>query len=70
MRLHRTTGEQPQTRFHAEAKHRLQPLAPRPYRSLLLLPSEPTAPVVHRAAHVGVERRPLQTYAQLTGDAA
>ena len=69
VRVHRTTGEQPWERFRHGEQHRLQALAPRPYRSLILLPSEPAPAAVHRAARVEVERRPLQVYAQLAGGA-
>ncbi len=70
VRVHRTTGEQPWARFQAQEQHRLLPLAERPYRSLILLPSEPAAPAVQRAGRVEVEKRPLQTYARLAGGAA
>jgi hypothetical protein len=68
--VHRTTGEQPWARFRAQEQHQLLPLAERPYRSLILLPSEPAPPVVQRAGRVEVEKRPLQTYARLAGGAA
>jgi transposase len=70
VRVHRTTGEQPWARFQAQEQHHLLPLAERPYRSLILLPSEPAAPVVQRTGRVEVEKRPLQTYARLAGGAA
>jgi transposase len=70
VRVHRTTREQPWARFQAQEQHQLLPLAERPYRSLILLPSEPAVPVVQRAGRVEVEKRPLQTYARLAGGAA
>ena len=39
VRIHGTTRERPLERFLAAEQHRLQPLASRPYRSLILLPT-------------------------------
>jgi hypothetical protein len=68
VRIHATTKAPPSARFEQTERPVLQPLAARPYRSLLLLPEESSeraaAPVVPR---VPVERRPLTAYAQLAG---
>ena len=67
-RVHGTTKEVPAVRFARDEQARLQPLAARPYRSLVL-PAEPpgaarpsTRPLV---PVVAVERRPLATYARV-----
>jgi transposase len=70
VRRHATTLEVPVERFSRDERAALQPLAARPYRSLVLLPlvaAPPPAPVAVPA--VAVERRPLRVYAQLTGGA-
>lgn len=67
VRTHGTTKEKPIERFLRDERHVLQPLAPRPYRSLILLPSEPSRPAVRPVPRVEVERRPLKTYAAIAG---
>jgi transposase len=67
VRIHRTTGLKPSSRFQHEEQPLLLPLAPRPYRSLVLLPP---APEVRRVMPtVQVERRPLRTYARIAAGA-
>ena len=65
VRLHRTIREQPRDRFERDERHVLQPLAARPYRSLILLPRETPAPAVRGTPRVEVERRPLAAYARI-----
>jgi transposase len=67
VRKHGTTKEQPLKRFLRDERHLLQPLAERPYRSLILLPSKPARAVSRRLPKVEVERRPLKTYAAIAG---
>lgn len=67
VRKHGTTKEQPLKRFLRDERHLLQPLAERPYRSLILLPRQPARPVSRRLPKVEVERRPLKTYAAIAG---
>jgi transposase len=72
-RVHGTTRERPIERFMAGERHLLQPLAARPYRSLVL--PEPKEVVRRSAApiplpRVPVERRPLAAYARIAGGAA
>jgi transposase len=66
VRKHRTTDEQPAERFARDERALLQPLAARPYRSLVLLPDAAPVPA-HQAAvpRIPVERRPLTAYAAL-----
>lgn len=70
VRLHATTGERPRDRFEREERFLLQPLAERPYPSLVLDRST-AAPVAASRRRsrpmVAVERRPLAAYARLTG---
>lgn len=69
VRVHGTTREQPLVRFQRDEQATLQPLAARPYRSLVL---EPTPPVRHTTAvatPVTVERRRLTAYADLIAEA-
>lgn len=67
VRIHRTTGLKPSSRFQNEERPLLLSLAPRPYRSLVLLPA---APEVRRTVPtVQVERRPLGTYARIAAGA-
>jgi transposase len=70
VRKHGTTKEQPLQRFLRDERHLLQPLAERPYRSLILLPDKPARPVSRRLPKVEVERRPLKTYAAIAGGGA
>jgi transposase len=71
VRVHGTTGERPQERFDRDERHLLQPLAPRPYTSLVLadtparMRSSPTPRPL-----VAVEKRPLAAYARLAGGRA
>jgi transposase len=72
-RLHQTTKARPIDRFEAEERALLQPLAPRPYHSLVLagafrasVPASSTT----AALPVTVEQRPLAAYAQLVGGGA
>jgi hypothetical protein len=64
-RVHGTTKVVPHVRFTEVERTALQPLAARPYRSLLLAPDAP--PPVERpvVAPVAVERRALTAYAEL-----
>lgn len=67
VRVHRTTGVKPASRFQQEEHNCLLTLADRPYRSLVLLPA---APEIARAVpKVQVERRPLGTYARIAAGA-
>lgn len=66
VRVHGTTQERPWARFEGSERALLQPLAPRPYRSLVLVPVEPQKPVrVQGVPSVLVERRPLTTYSHI-----
>ncbi len=69
LRIHGTTREVPLTRFQRDEQAVLQPLAPHPYRSLVLTPPPDTAPPRPSRAlprgPVTVERRALRTYAAL-----
>lgn len=68
VRIHGTTKEQPLVRFQRDERQLLSPLAPRPYRSLVLLPEHHQAAAETRGvAQVTVERRPLVAYAELAG---
>jgi transposase len=71
VRVHGTTGEPPQLRFDRDERGQLQPLAPRPYTSLVL--GEASAPQTSRRAPrpiIAVEKRSLVVYAQLAGGLA
>jgi transposase len=68
VRVHATTQEQPIARYERDERAVLQPLAARPYRSLVLLPDAPrTADVICSVPRIAVEQRPLTAYAQLAG---
>src|SRR5262245_8064797 len=69
VRVHATTRERPRDRFDREERFLLQPLAPRPYTSLVL-DRAPAAARRSPRAVVTVEKRPLAAYAQLTGGVA
>jgi transposase len=70
VRVHGTTHEAPVVRFERDERTTLNPLAPRPYPSVLLQPERSTStPLVRRVPHVPVERRPLVAYAELAGGA-
>lgn len=66
-RIHQTTRAQPQVRFEREEQPLLQPLAARPYQSLVLTTDfrRRSTPLI--APPVLVEQRPLAAYAALTG---
>lgn len=67
-RVHGTTHQLPRERFERDERAALTPLAPRPYRSLVLQPEPaPLARLVPSVPRVLVERRPLVAYAELTG---
>jgi len=67
VRIHRTTAEAPRLRFERDERVLLRPLAPRPYRSLVVAaaplerPRQPRSPT-----QLTVERRPLAWYDRLT----
>jgi len=66
VRLHQTIQEQPAARFERDERALLQPVAARPYRSLILLPdTAPPQPLAAPVPRIPVERRPLSVYAQL-----
>ena len=64
-RVHGTTREIPAVRFARGERAPLQPLAARPYRSLVLPPPAPPHTPRVPVPHVAVERRGLATYAAL-----
>jgi hypothetical protein len=66
-RIHGTTKEPPVVRFERDERPTLQPLAARPYRSVLWTPPPAQAHRPQRLVTVSVERRSLQTYAALAG---
>jgi transposase len=71
VRVHGTTGERPRERFDRDERLALQPLAARPYTSLVLEPAPAPAPARRRPRPlVEVEKRSLAVYAQLAGGAA
>ncbi|MFP5307636.1 MAG: IS21 family transposase [Gammaproteobacteria bacterium] len=65
VRLHRTTREPPRVRFERDERLLLQPLAPRPYRSVSL--PQRAAPKIALPVVTSVERRALSVYDQLAG---
>lgn len=65
VRAHRTTRQKPQLRFERDERLLLQPLAPRPYRSLIL--PQPSVPKIALPTVISVERRPLSIYDEITG---
>jgi transposase len=71
VRVHGTTRERPRDRFDRDERLLLQPLAPRPYTSLVL-PDVPrrVRPDAMPRPVVAVEKRPLAVYARLTGGVA
>lgn len=66
-RLHQTTHARPQERFAREEQPLLQPLAPRPYQSLILAADFRRGPTPLVPVPVQVEQRPLTVYAELAG---
>jgi hypothetical protein len=71
VRVHATTRERPRDRFDRDERLLLQPLAPRPYASVLVpdAPRRTARPAVTRPL-VAVEKRSLAVYARLTGGLA
>ncbi len=71
VRRHATTRERPRDRFDRDERLCLQPLASRPYASVLL-PDPPRRPAPWATPRplVTVEKRPLAVYARLTGGLA
>lgn len=70
VRTHQTTKERPVDRFERDEHALLQPLASRPYHSLVLTPPRKARPSeIYRSTlpAVAVERRPLSAYQQLAG---
>jgi transposase len=65
VRIHWTTKERPQVRFERDERALLQPLALRPYHSLLL--AKPRRSVPSTAPDLVVEQRPLTAYAEIAG---
>jgi transposase len=70
VRVHGTTRARPRVRFDREERFLLQPLAPRPYTSLIL--DRPAAAPALRTPRpvVAVEKRSLTAYAQLADGVA
>jgi len=67
-RVHGTTLQMPLERFEREERSALQPLAERPYHSLVLLPGRRAeAPMRGVLPKIAVERRSLSAYAALAG---
>jgi transposase len=68
-RIHGTTKEPPRLRFTRDELATLQPLAARPYRSLVLHTAAAPTPVAPRSPvpRVAVERRALTQYGTLSG---
>ena len=67
-RIHGTTGRVPRAHFEQEERAALQPLAARPYHTLVpLAPARPrqAAPSARTRPLLTVERRPLDAYAAL-----
>lgn len=69
VRIHGTTGERPVDRLERE-RAKLGPLAPRPYRSLVLPQPRTPASVTPLVPRVGVEQRPLESYARIAAGGA
>lgn len=65
VRVHGTLHERPVDRWATTERGALQPLAARPYQSVLLPATAPTPGVDHVTPHVAVEQRALATYAAL-----
>ena len=71
VRVHGTTRERPAERFDRDERVLLQPLAPRPYTSLVLPTAlRATRPAPTLGPVVAVEKRPLAVYGRLTGGLA
>jgi transposase len=70
VRVHATTRERPRDRFDRDERILLQPLAARPYPSLILQRTPPPTARCSPRPVVTVEKRSLAAYAQLTGGRA
>ncbi len=70
VRIHGTTGERPVDRFLRDEQPLLQPLAARPYRSLVLVPPQVEVATTRRVPQVAVERRALAHYGALLAEEA
>jgi len=68
VRVHGTTGERPIERFQREERSVLNPIAIRPYRSLVLTPTKHQPSAQPKIVGVAVERRPLGVYSRLVAD--
>ncbi len=71
VRNHGTLKERPVDRLERELSD-LNPLALRPYRSYVLPPmvkKQPAQTQVNKVPRIDVQRRPLETYAQVVGGA-
>ncbi len=66
VRVHSTLKERPLDRLERE-RGELRPLALRPYRSYVLPPNRAKKQTKAVLPQIDVERRPLETYAQVTG---
>lgn len=70
VRIHGTTKERPVDRFNRDERVVLQPLALRPYRSLVLVPAAAQKTErVQSVPSIAVEQRPLSTYGRIAGGA-
>jgi transposase len=70
VRVHATTRLRPRERFDRDERFLLQPLAARPYTSLIVDRRPPVTATPAPRPVVSVEKRPLALYAQLTGGVA
>ena len=70
VRIHGTTGESPDARFLRDEQATLQPLAARPYRSMVLVAPRVEVAPPRRVPHVAVERRALAHYGALLAEEA
>ena len=70
VRSYGTTGEPPEERFQRDEQTALQPLALRPYRSLVLKPPQASVATTRSVPHVAVERRALAHYGALLAEEA
>jgi len=69
-RVHGTTQEVPAVRFARDEQAALQPLAARPYRSLLVpIPLPPSRIARPRTPPIAVDRRDLASYGRLVAEA-
>ncbi|MGH7618390.1 MAG: IS21 family transposase, partial [Gemmatimonadaceae bacterium] len=70
IRVHATTHERPRDRFDRDERFLLQPLASRPYTSLIVDRAPTSSTRRPPRPVVTVEKRSLAVYAQLTGGVA